>query len=198
MIRTRSLVAALAGLLAAALFLPTVKGTAYAGDESRERYLYQWTDERGNAHITDSLEKVPPKYRSRAKALEQGVPGSGPEERPAIERPRQGITDGDAAAPDEEALKNEWQQRMHDARQRKADAEERLRQYEEQRKSLQEKSGYGLYGYTPQVQAELDRLDQEIGRAQVDLKNARDQIENVIPEEARKAGIPPGWLREMP
>lgn len=176
--------------------------TGYAGGEQDDsRFLYQWTDKQGNVHISDGIEKVPKQYRSRAARIKQGTTGSA--ETPAPERERSlreqegfGFTQDDVSAENDEDRKLDWQQRMYDARQRMADAEERVRSYSERLKELQEKTGYGLYGYTPEAAAEAARLEEEIQRAQSDLEDARNQIENVIPEQARKAGIPPGWLRE--
>jgi hypothetical protein len=42
--------------------------------------LYQWNDERGVVHITDSMEKVPSKYRSAVRVIKEG-----PSEAPAPE-----------------------------------------------------------------------------------------------------------------
>jgi len=85
---------------------------------------------------------------------------------------------------------------MLDARRRLAGIEERLQQTEKKLKALQEKYGFGLYGYPPEDQEELDQLTQEADTARRDRDDVRNVIENVLPEEARKAGVPPGWLRE--
>lgn len=186
--------------LAAAMFLSIPAQSAFAGDRDEKQFLYQWTDDRGSAHITDSLEKVPVKYRSKATRIDQGTSGgtdSSQMEPPPVEPRAFSLTEDDAAAQNEEDRKIEWQQRMYDARQRMTDAETRLQQYGARLKELQEKSGYGLYGYTPEAQAEATRLEGEIARAQADLVRAQNEVENVIPEQARKAGIPPGWLREV-
>jgi len=176
--------------------------SAFGGDQDERRFLYQWIDERGSVHITDSLEKVPGQFREKASRVEQGAaPGVEPQqmepERPAPEGGSFGFSQDDLSAQNEEDRKLEWQQRMYDARQRMADAEARIRSASEKLKVLQQKSGYGLYGYTPEAQAEVARLEEEIARAQTELDYARDQVENVIPEQARKAGVPPGWLREV-
>lgn len=182
------------------LALTLVPASSGGGEEDR-RFLYQWTDEQGSVHISDGIEKVPRQYRNRATRIEQGTAGSAEPPQPEPERGSQeqggfGFTLDDASAQNDEDRKIEWQQRMYDARQRMADAEERIQNSGERLKALQEKTGYGLYGYTPEAAAEASRLEEELARAQSDLEEARNQVENVIPEEARKAGIPPGWLRE--
>src|SRR5262245_16916627 len=46
----------------------------------------------------------------------------------------------------------------------------------------------------PQVNAEADRLQKELEAAQAALAQAKKALED-FEEEARKAGVPPGWLR---
>lgn len=196
----RRTVAIMTMLVAMACFAALSLQAASAEDVDQKRYLYQWTDGRGSVHISDSLEKVPVRYRSKAVRMEQGAPsetGSPYAEEPVRDTQGGFSLSDDAASQDEEMLKMEWQQRMYDAKQRMAEAEQRLERSSGQLKALQEKTGYGLYGYTPEAAAEAARLEEEISRAQIDLDRARNEVENVIPEEARKAGIPPGWLREV-
>jgi len=40
--------------------------------------LYQWTDQQGVVHITDSLEKVPQAYRGKVRVIKEGVKEAGP------------------------------------------------------------------------------------------------------------------------
>ncbi|HEY4706324.1 MAG TPA: DUF4124 domain-containing protein [Thermodesulfobacteriota bacterium] len=40
--------------------------------------LYQWTDQQGVVHITDSLEKVPQAYRGKVRVIKEGVKEPGP------------------------------------------------------------------------------------------------------------------------
>src|SRR4030067_2406630 len=48
-----------------ALLLFLLAGPAFAD-------LYQWKDERGVIHITDSMEKVPSKYRDEGRVFKEG------------------------------------------------------------------------------------------------------------------------------
>lgn len=76
-------------LLLPAIFLAFLAGPAYAD-------LYQWNDESGRVHITDSMEKVPSRYRGEVKVFkgasespvteEGGQTGSG--EAPVVEGER--------------------------------------------------------------------------------------------------------------
>lgn len=185
-----------------------------AADEVR--YLYQWKDDRGVVNVTDSLEKVPPKFRSRATQMLQ--PGAGKEEQRSGERHEDGRTqDLDAATSldQDESRKAEWQQRIVDAKRRFAEAEALYRSLEQQKKELSEQYGGGVSMVTVQTpkgpvlvpsgapampQEVMDRvkkIGQDMDQAKKEMEDARNEVENVIPDEARKAGIPPGWLREV-
>ena len=74
-------------LLLPAIFLAFLSGTAYAD-------LYQWSDERGRLHITDSMEKVPSKYRGEVKVFKGGATES-----PAPDEGVEGGQTGSATAP---------------------------------------------------------------------------------------------------
>jgi len=74
-------------LLLPAIFLAFLSGTAYAD-------LYQWSDERGRLHITDSMEKVPSKYRGEVKVFK-----GGPSESPAPEEGVDGAQTDSGTAP---------------------------------------------------------------------------------------------------
>lgn len=60
-------------LLVPAIFLAFLAGPAYAD-------LYQWSDESGRVHITDSMEKVPSKYRGEVKVFKGATESPAPEE----------------------------------------------------------------------------------------------------------------------
>jgi len=171
--------------------------TVQAADD--QRYLYQWKDDRGVVNLTDSLDKVPQKYRSQAKQLLQ--PGAGKEERSSEEtRDRVQSQDLDAGTSQDqdEMKKAEWQQRMHEAKRRLADAEDRYHQIELQKKELASKWGsFGAALPTQEVLNEMNRLEGELVRAKLDADKARTEVEVTIPDEARRADIPPGWLREV-
>ena len=163
------------------------------------RYLYQWKDDSGVVNVTDSLDKVPPKYRSRATQLLQ--PGAGNEEQ-RREETREGEQsqnrDAGTSLDRDESRKAEWQQRMLDAKHRLTAAEDRYSQIEQRRKELMSKSGSsGAALPTQEMLDEMNRLDGELEEARIDVDRARNEVDVVIPDEARKADVPPGWLREV-
>lgn len=161
--------------------------------ELKKIYLYQWIDGKGVVHITDSLEKVPKQYRDKATKLEQpqeepgqpGLPNKGLS-------PYRGFSDVEGIDADRKA---EWQQRMKEARARLADVEKRYRELDQKRLDAVGQWGGIAAGHREGVM-ESERIEQEMEQLKPELDAARNQVEVVIPEEARKAGVPPGWLRE--
>ncbi len=180
------------GLLfvAAVLFLCV---TAFAQEESGG--LYKWTDKDGVVHVTDSLDKVPKEYRTKIQQPEQGATRGNVEiesQSPATSpSPVQG-SGNDAA------LKAQWQSRMLNAKRQLQYAEEKYQQLYKRKNDLQAQWGsYGPALPPQQVLDEMKQLDNEMANAKSEIDSARDQIDNVIPDEARRAGVPPGWLREV-
>ena len=171
---------------------------AQTGEEAenkdvRKRYLYQWTDSRGVVHITDDLGEVPDRFRSKAHKIEtrqDEEPGSGPQVQEEIEPfPDSGAEEAEADA------KAEWQQRLKDWKKRLMNAETRYRDLDQERNELF--SAWGSAALAPIAnKLKAEQIEQQMKDVQREIDNARNMIENVIPEEARKAGVPPGWLRE--
>ncbi|HET7318822.1 MAG TPA: DUF4124 domain-containing protein [Nitrospirota bacterium] len=171
--------------------LPAPAQTAGNADE-KQSYLYEWTDGKGVVHITDSLGKVPEQYRTNARRLE-----TSPEEGATPNRPQQGTISPSGNTEDqrEAQQKAQWQRRMIDAKQRLAAAEQRYRELEQRRATLLGQWGTPAYA-PPAARIEAEKLEGDMQNVQKEIDNARNEVEVVIPEEARKAGVPPGWLRE--
>ena len=184
-------------LLAVLLCCLAVTGVL-AAEKENKRFLYQWTDDQGGAHITDDAQKIPQNYRSRATQIGQPAAGKvgtdGPAQR---DLPSAGRDAGDAAV--EEALKKaEWQQRMIDAKLRLRLAEDNFGQLENRKRELQAQWGSaGAALPTQEAMDEMKQLDVDLVTAREAVDKARDVVTNVIPDEARRAGVLPGWLREV-
>lgn len=173
------------------LFMPALPAQTAGSAEQSD--LYQWTDSKGVVHITDSLDKVPAPYRPKARRLE-----AAPEEGTAPVRPRQQGAAPSAGSAEEQLeaqQKAQWQQRMSGAKQRLAGAEQRYRDLEQKRTALLGQWGTPAYA-PPAARIEAERLSEEMRGVQQEIDDARNEVEVGIPEEARKAGVPPGWLRE--
>jgi Domain of unknown function (DUF4124) len=162
------------------------------GKELKKSFIYQWTDEKGVVHIADGLDKVPKGYRDKAIKLNQPKnedAGQGQQMQQEAGSPSGTDSGSDAAA------KPAWQQRMRAARQRLANAESRYRELAQRRDELLRSWGGPASGQLA-GRIEADRIEQEMKDVQIQIDEAQKDIDVVIPENARKDGIPPGWLRE--
>jgi len=162
-----------------------------------DRFVYEWTDDRGVIHLTDDPDKVPQKYQKKSlKKRAEPRPEEGqekPENRAVRSAPRP------AVSRDKE---REQQQRMDAWRERYFAWKDKLRQAEERYQSLQQRrtdllapSG-SLSLAPPPVVAEFGQVEKALKDTEAEINEARRMVEEVLPEEARKAGVPPGWLRE--
>jgi hypothetical protein len=172
---------------------------AQTGDQAgnkdvKKHYLYEWTDSEGGVHITDDLGEVPERYRSKSRKVE--IPKGeevGPEQQV---QGTAGSPSGVVTEEHEAASKAAWQQRIRDWKARLADAQKRYQDLDQKRlEALAIWGGPAVSGHL-EGRAEADRIAQDMEVVQRDIDEAKDMVENVIPEEARRAGIPPGWLRE--
>ncbi len=179
-------------LLATSLWAQTA-GTKEE-DERKKPYLYEWTDEKGVGHITDTLGNVPEKYRSRARRVEirkkKEQPGALPAQPELTPTPQD-----QGASVDDEERKAEWRRKIGDWKDRLAEAEKRYQELDEERNALIRR--WGVLSYAPpDTKVRVEKVDEEMEAVQKQIDEARKMINVVIPEEARKAGVPPGWLRE--
>ena len=175
-------------------------GSPSYAEGDAERFLYQWTDEKGNIGLADDLTKVPQKYRAGARRVQQpGAGDPGQDAREMRQRAAQEDREDAGAAADEDELKKaEWQQRIHDAKRRQEAAERRLGDLERRKQELMSQWGGAGAALPPQyVLDEIAKIEADKVQARKDADKAIDEVTVTIPEQARKAGIPPGWLREV-
>jgi len=167
---------------------------AQTGDkEHKESVLYQWTDEKGVVNITDGLDKVPKAYRDKAIKISQPTGEEADQAQQVQQRPVSPSGAGPQGA--DTAAKAGWQQRMRTAKQRLASAETRYQGLAQRRNELIQSWG-GVASGRLDTRNEADSIEQEMKGVQSEIDAARNELDVVIPEEARKAGVPPGWLRE--
>jgi len=178
-------------LVAAAVFF--VCAAAWGQDGSGG--LYTWTDKDGVVHVTDNLGNVPAEYRSKAQKIDQGTSTGNVEVQSQSPVPPAAPVQGGG---NDAALKAQWQSRMVDAKRRLQYAQNKYEQMYRRKSDLQAQWGSAGAALPPQsVLDEMNQLDVDMANAKAEIDKAKDQINNVIPDEARRAGIPPGWLREV-
>lgn len=153
--------------------------------------IYQWTDEEGNVGFTDNLTAIPKKYRGTAvleselptiasKQIESAISSEGtpfPEVSPWV----------DDAGHDREF----WQEKMRGLEQK--------RQTLLNKKDKMQKEADALSNPLINIRIEdrerLHTLQVEVARLDDEVKDVDKQINLVVPEEARRQNVPPGWLR---
>lgn len=162
-------------------------------EAAKKQYLYKWEDEEGNIHISTDLGKVPAKHRGKAERILQPSDVEAPpvytEQYPAPSEPKKNNEHN------EQELKAAWQERVRKAKERLAEAEKKYERLNTEREGLFR--AWGAPAYAPlSVRERAVQIEEELMEAQKEMDEARHELNEVIPEAARKAGIPPGWLRE--
>ena len=153
---------------------------------------YRWTDKNGNVGFADSLQQVPEQYRESAKRLDSN--SGGPKTKPLQVIPSIPQSDISTSAPavDNEEVYAAWRERAREAR---ADLEQLRIQREATQKEYNTLRGEG-YGKVfsdatadEKYRARLTELDQQISQNE-------QEISTTLPDQARKAGVPPGVLNQ--
>ena len=176
-------------LLITVAFPLAVKADDEQDNDRKKQYIYQWMDDKGIVHITDGLGNVPPKFRPKAKRVEtpkKEAIEEGQQEQRETFSPYEG---------DVGAKKAYWQQRMREARARLANAERRFRDLEQEKSDLIAKWGAAAYAIAEDRRS-VGQIERELEQVKQEIAEARDMINVVIPDEARREGALPGWLRE--
>lgn len=146
--------------------------------------FFRWLDEDGTPHFTNISSRVPPAYRARAEV--QSIPDL-PGVKPlsplvSIKPPLKTDMNGH----DEHWWREQvqaWQSLKEGLTFTLAEKEEKLGRLPFGNKTVFFK------------QAETRRLLQEIGGIKQEIQKVDEALQTILPEEARKAGAPPGWLR---
>ncbi len=108
-------------------------------------------------------------------------------EGPGGEAAGSGGVDGEGGAPVLEG-KAYWQARIAEWRDRKAAAQAEIKAVETQMLRTRTLTPAGF-------QKTMGELEQRRRDLEAEIRLADNMLNEVIPEEARKAGVPPGWLR---
>ena len=159
--------------------------------------IYQWTDENGNVGFTDDLSKIPEKYRSSA-VIEREVPAETDEENKGGEMPteEQGlelppeqpqVPEVDDAGHD----RSYWENRIKELRDQQVALAEQKAKLEQEVNVMSNPLIYNTAQDKQLLQEKRNKLE-SVDRQ---IEENEHQLNNVIPEEARRLNVPPGWLR---
>ncbi|MDC4204081.1 MAG: DUF4124 domain-containing protein [Candidatus Manganitrophus sp.] len=160
------------------LLLTPSKPSAMAGE------IFRWLDEDGTPHFTNVLSRIPPAYREHAEV--QPLPDLPVVKSiaPLVSIPRSANVDLNGH--DERW----WKRRIQEWRSREG---ELIRQLTEAEKAL------GRLRFENKTiffrEAETNRLLREIEAMKQEVRKAEEALQTALPEAARKASAPPGWLR---
>ena len=152
---------------------------------------YQWTDKDGTVGFTDSLEKVPPQYRQSAKRLEEIKESTKSFQR--VPTPPSRSTTMPSAPTDQGDPSAVLRQRMTAARAELEELRAKRQKAEEEHIALRRQLWY-RWGFIDadvdaKMLAKINELDQRI-------RDKEYEINTAIPDEARRAGVPPGALSQ--
>jgi len=150
--------------------------------------LYRWKDERGVTHISSSLADIPARFQNKAEFI------------PVSDKPaatRRPVDDYDpqafrGAMEKQEKEWGSWSERLRAARQKTARLQALLESLENNPPDCGASQNPDTTdGYDPGCEA---RWRASILQAKVEAESASAE-ESALFEEARRAGVPPGYLR---
>lgn len=157
--------------------------TAYAA-------TYQWVDSAGVTHFTDDPDRVPAKYRSRAREREsvkseETSNAPAPQTAPVAENPAAPVQRDVYGGHDE----SWWRSAFRDLRQEQKALQDKLPEKREQlvaihrRRVIFQKASY---------REAYNKLDQEIKDDEARIKALQDKLD-ALDQDATKAGVPKEW-----
>lgn len=153
--------------------------------------FYQWSDDDGVVHLTDDPAKIPKDFRDEAQEIRLPDEPSRPEPPPARTPESPAETGKPAGDVDLQGHDRPWwERRMQEWRNRKAEAEGKL--VDARARLRRERfldSNVGSYQRQQEILDEISAYEKQISEAD-------RMLTNELPEDARRAGAPPGWLRE--
>jgi uncharacterized coiled-coil DUF342 family protein len=182
-----------------AIFLPILFLFIFSAySYGAEPTIYQWVDKNGTLNFSDDLEKVPPAYRNQIKIKSSG-------KTPQIEPPAPPAAP--TAAPQEAEKvdnygsdENYWRDRAAPLEKQKDEASGNYELKNNEIKEESDKLIQRKFGSRQQYKStilELDRLNQEKGAYESQLKEAKQMLEK-ISKEAEESEADPNWLKPTP
>jgi hypothetical protein len=170
--------------------------------------VYKYVDKKGTVHYTDDPDQLPEPQRSkvlreleekirkeqerRRKLKEQGL--EDPEERlpPAPKPAPSGPHPATERLESRKASKKAWEARADKARELVAKLEKKCEDLKTER-DINNRDR--LTAARPGAGRRYRKALAAYQACQKALETARNYLEVELPEEARKAGVPPGWIR---
>ena len=184
------LAAALAGLMMAPA-VASAQSQPSLAELARQEAERRKTVKDSKKVITITAKDLPESARKPASTPETTEPGAAPQAGAAQQPAPAGN-----AAPGGQSDEGAWRARMTQAREALQRNEVFLQALQTRANSLYNdyRNGAGTFTQQAQVNADREKNAQELERVKADVETSRKQVAD-IEEAARKAGVPPGWLR---
>ena len=165
--------------------------------------LYKWVDEKGTAHFTDDLSLVPEKYRDQAlEAKPQGKPASPP----SVESPKKIGGEKEIQSPLESASEEkdllgrgedwwratakEWDEKLETARE---NYDKAYKEWKSKEQEL-EASNFKPDSLKRKLKVEAKALEEKTRDWENRVEEAKNMLENVLPNQAQEYRANPDWL----
>jgi hypothetical protein len=197
------------------LILSTVLAVALLDTSSPRAEVYKWVDKKGTVHYTDDPDQLPEPMRSKVlRQLEEKLNRRKKQEkRPGRRRRRDGLPNEKLPPPpdssrsesprtdepdafDEAAelakQRKDWSSRATRAREQVSRIE---KECEELRSKRDQSKRDALILARPADREKAQKTADALKSCEEKLGKARHYLDVELPEQARRAGIPPGWLR---
>jgi hypothetical protein len=166
--------------------------------------VYKWVDEKGTAHFTDDLSLVPDKYRDQVSETKpQGKPAPLPsigstktigDEKEAQPAPESASEEKDILGRGEEwwkALAEEWNEKLETAQ---TNYEKAYKEWKLKEQEL-ESSKFKPDSLKRRLKSETKALEEKAKDWENRVQEAKNMLENVLPERAREYRANPDWLK---
>lgn len=180
--------------------------------------VYRWVDESGVESFADAEWKVPEKYRKKTKVIRERKAAPPAEQPPAqpdvtpsgVETGKPSGDGGEAEIKDDKAVEKPaptgpvdnnghdegwWKARVEALRSKKAILEKELADLEDKIGASTDRAQIAARGLSQEKQQDQIKMLIRRDELKKELSDISYQLEQGLPDEARKAGAPPGWLR---
>ncbi len=162
--------------------------------------FYSWTDKNGFDHATDDISKVPEEYRTQAlshKAVdEEPAPAPNMGKGPAAPAYKEKAMKRPSSASDHTDVNGNgeayWHERAEELRGRIARLQDEYEYTDQQLQVCERSHRIDVRGKGTDCPGMYEPRKQRIRQS---LERARKALEVDLPDEARKLGAYPGWLR---
>ena len=170
--------------------------------------VYKYVDKKGTVHYTDDPDQLPEPQRSKAlRELEEKIKKEQERRRKlkeqGIEVPHEKLPPAPRPVPSgphpaakrlekRKASRKAWEEKADKARERVLKLEKKCTELETKR-DLDNRDR--LTGARPGANQRYQKSLAAYRHCQKELESARKYLEVTLPEQARKSGVPPGWIR---